>query len=366
MRKVSVAARLARVPGLTAEHVRSLAREAGGDLERLCDPAVIARVDLPPVARQSLTAPDQAALRADLAWCATSGAQVLLCIDGAYPLQLAATRGAPPALYVLGSLQALKAPQLAMVGSRSPTPAGRSIAREFAAALARWGITITSGLATGIDAASHEGALEARGNTIAVLGSGLDHIYPPENTSLARRIRDCGALVSEFPPRARPARQNFPRRNRIISGLSLGTLVVEAAADSGSLITARWAGEQGREVFAIPGPIRSPLSRGCHRLIRDGAHLVENPAEVLPEIRFSPNNQLLMTDSPGSPATTALDKEYEMLLDALDFEPVTLDTLVARSGLSGESIASMLLILELQGRVSPYPGGRYGRLGTDR
>ncbi|EQD42571.1 rossmann fold nucleotide-binding protein Smf possibly involved in DNA uptake, partial [mine drainage metagenome] len=156
----------------------------------------------------------------------------------AYPFQLAATRSAPPALYVLGSVQALKNPQLAIVGSRSPSPAGRSIAREFAAALARWGLTITSGLATGIDAASHEGALEG-GDTIAVLGSGLDHIYPPENADLARRIQGRGALVSEFPPRTRPARQNFPRRNRIISGLALGTLVVEAAADSGSLITAR-------------------------------------------------------------------------------------------------------------------------------
>ena len=362
---MSVCARLARVPGLTADHLRWLAREAGGDLERLCDPAVIARVDLPPAARQSLMAPDQAALRADLDWCAASGVQVILCIDEAYPFQLAATRSAPPALYVLGSVQALKNPQLAMVGSRSPTPAGRSIAREFAAALARWGLTITSGLATGIDAASHEGALEA-GDTIAVLGSGLDHIYPAENANLARRIQGRGALVSEFPPRTRPARQNFPRRNRIISGLALGTLVVEAAAESGSLITARWAGEQGREVFAIPGPIRSPLSRGCHKLIRDGAHLVETPAEVLPEIHFSLKNQILMTDPPGLPAAAALDKDYEMLLDALDFEPVTLDTLAARSGLSGESIASMLLILELQGRVSPYPGGRYGRLGTDR
>ena len=358
-------ARLARVSGLTADHLRRLAREAGGDLERLCDPAVIARVDLPPAVRQSLTVPDQTALRADLDWCAASGAQVLLCIDEAYPFQLAAIRDAPAALYVLGSVQALMAPQLAMVGSRSPTPGGRSIAREFAATLARWGLTITSGLATGIDAASHEGALEA-GDTIAVLGSGLDRIYPPENANLARRIRDRGALVSEFPPRTRPARQNFPRRNRIISGLALGTLVVEAAAESGSLITARWAGEQGREVFAIPGPIRSPLSRGCHKLIRDGAHLVETPAEVLPEIHFSLKNQILTTDPPGLPAAAALDKDYEMLLDALDFEPVTLDTLAARSGLSGESIASMLLILELQGRVSPYPGGRYGRLGTDR
>ncbi len=362
MANASLCHRLARAPGLTAEHVRALVAEAGGDTDRLCEPSVLARVELPPAARRSLAAPDRAALRADLEWCAASGVQSILCTEAAYPAQLAAIRGAPPVLYVLGSLEALCAPQLAMVGSRTPTPAGRAIAREFASALARCGLAITSGLAVGIDAASHQGALEAGGRTVAVLGTGLDWIYPSENRALARRIRDSGALVSEFPPRTRPQRQNFPRRNRIISGLALGTLVVEATADSGSLITARCAGEQGREVFAIPGPIRSPLSRGCHKLIRDGAHLIEAPAEVLPEIQFEYINQELNNNPPDSPAAPALDKEYEMLLDALGFEPVTLDTLVARSGLSGESIASMLLILELRGCVAPYPGGCYGRL----
>ena len=360
--EASVRHRLAHAPGLTAEHVRALAAEAGGDPDRLCDPTIIARTDLPAAARRYLAGPGRTAPRADLDWCAASGAHVLLCIDAAYPFQLAATRGAPPVLYVLGDLQALRSPQLAMVGSRSPTPAGRGIALEFATSLARSGLTITSGLAVGIDAVSHEGALGAPGTTVAVLGSGLDRIYPAENAGLARRICASGALVSEFPPGTRPQRQNFPRRNRIISGLSLGTLVVEAASDSGSLITARCAGEQGREVFAIPGPIRSPLSRGCHGLIRDGAHLVETPAEILSELDFSLQNHSLIPDPPGPSAAAGLDKDYEMLLDALGFEPVTLDTLVARSGLSGESIASMLLILELQGSVAPYPGGRYGRL----
>ena len=353
---------LARAPGLTGEHVRALVAAAGGDTDRLCEPSVLDRVELPPAARRSLTAPDRAALHADLEWCAASGAQTILCIEATYPAQLAAIRGSPPILYVLGSPQALCAPQLAMVGSRAPTPAGRAIAREFAAALARCGLTITSGLAAGIDTASHEGALEAGAMTVAVLGTGLDRIYPAENLALARRIRDSGALVSEFPPRTRLQRQNFPRRNRIISGLALGTLVVEAAAGSGSLITARCAGEQGREVFAIPGSIRSPLSRGCHTLIRDGAHLIEAPADVLREIQFSPINQMLTIDPVRERAAPRLDKDYEMLLDALGFEPVTLDTLVARSGLPGESIASMLLILELHGCVAPYPGGRYGRL----
>ena len=360
--EASVCHLLARAPGLTAEHVRGLAAAAGGEPGRMCQPEVIARTDLPPAARRYLAAPDRAALRADLEWCAASGAHTLLCIDAAYPLQLAAIRSAPAALYVWGSVQALQMPQLAVVGSRSPTPAGRGIAREFAGALARSGLAITSGLAAGIDAASHEGALEAGGTTVAVLGAGLDRIYPAEHVGLARRIRDSGALVSEFPLRTRPQRHNFPRRNRIISGLALGTLVIEAAHGSGSLITARCALEQGREVFAVPGSIHSPLSHGCHRLIREGAQLVETPAEVLAEIHVYPQNQCVMPSAPDTPTAAALDKEYEMLLDALGFEPETLDTLAGRCGLSGESIASMLLILELRGCVAAYPGGRYGRV----
>jgi len=351
---------LARAPGLTAEHVQALAREAT-DPARLCAPGAIARVCLPEAVRTYLGAPESPAVRADVRWCESHGVHPLLCLDAAYPPQLAATRGAPPVLYVQGDVAALRRPQLAVVGSRRPTPAGRRIGREFAAALARAGLVITSGMACGIDAAGHEGALEADGATIAVLGCGLAHRYPRENAGLAERIVRRGALVSEFPPWVAPRRQNFPRRNRVISGLSLGTLVVEAAAGSGSLITANFAADQGREVFAVPGSIHNPLSRGCHQLIRGGAHLVETPAQVLAEIQFHQEHQLIMQ----KPQASALDKEYEMLLDALGFEPVTFDTLAARSGLSGESIASMLLILELQGRVAPYPGGRYGRIDSD-
>jgi DNA processing protein len=258
----------------------------------------------------------------------------------------------------MGDVEALEATQLAMVGARRASPLGRAIAREFAGALTQAGLTITSGLAVGIDSASHEGALAAGGRTLAVLGTGPDRIYPPENIGLAARIRAAGAVVSEFPPRTRAQRQNFPQRNRIISGLSLGTLVVEAARGSGSLITAERAGHQGREVFAVPGSIRNPLSWGCHKLIQEGAHLVTGPEDVLAVLKFSQNNQTVVPPVGGAP----LDKEYEMLLDALGFEPATIDTLVARSGLSGESLASMLLILELEGRVAPYPGGLYGRL----
>jgi DNA processing protein len=191
-------------------------------------------------------------------------------------------------------------------------------------------------------------------------------VYPAENAGLAERVRAAGALVSEFPPWAAPRPPCFPQRNRVISGLALGTVVVEAARNSGSLITAQRAGEQGREVFAVPGSIRSPLSWGCHKLIRDGAHLATSPAEVLAGLEFNKQYQILATDAGGGQDSASggapLDKEYEMLLDALGFEPATIDTLVARSGLSGESIASMLLILELEGRIAPYPGGLYGRI----
>jgi DNA processing protein len=361
MSVAAVAAKLARAPGLTAEHVLALSAESRGDLERLCEPEVTRRVALPPAARVFLERPDAAAIRADLDWIAASGARTMLCVEDAYPPLLAAAPGAPPVLYVLGSVAALRLPQVAMVGSRNPSPGGRAIAREFAATLARAGLAITSGLAIGIDAESHTGALGARGVSIAVLGNGLDRIYPRENAGLAARVRSAGALVSEFPPRTPPRRQNFPQRNRVISALALGTLVVEAARRSGSLITARYAAEQGREVFAVPGSIRNPLSRGCHRLIRDGAALVEEPAEVLLELGFSLPGQWLADGQAAPPAGRALDKPHEMLLDALGFEPATIDTLAARSGLPGESIASILLILELEGRVAPYPGGLYGR-----
>jgi DNA processing protein len=208
------------------------------------------------------------------------------------------------------------------------------------------------------------------GRTVAVLGTGLDRMYPAENARLAERIRAAGALVSEFPPRTEARRQNFPQRNRIISGLALGTLVVEAARDSGSLITAKHAAHQGREVFAVPGSIRSPLSFGSHMLIQDGAHLVAGPGDVLAGLQFHMQFQELAPyglggsdgRSPPQGVGAPLDKEYEMLLDALGFEPATIDTLVARSGLSGEAVASMLLILELEGRIAPYPGGLYGRI----
>jgi len=352
---------LARTPNLSAENLQALLAAAAGELAAAATARTAARVELPPGARAALAAPDERAIDADLAWLETSGTAIVLASDAAYPPLLRQTSGAPAALYVQGEVGLLAAPQLAMVGSRSPTPNGRRTAREFAAWFARAGFTVTSGLATGIDAASHEGALASGGTTIAVFGTGLDRVYPPEHGALAARIRASGALVSEFPRGVAPLRTHFPRRNRIIAGLALGTLVVEAAADSGSLITARQAADAGREVFAIPGSIHSPQSRGCHQLIKGGAKLVESATDVTEELGFSMPKEPLTAPVDTSEPGRALDKEYEMLLDALGFEPATIDSLVARTELPSASIASMLLILELEGRVAALPGGRFGR-----
>jgi DNA processing protein len=358
----SARATLARTPGLTAQAADALIAAAGGELAPAALARCAARIELPPAARAWLKAPDERAVAADLEWLSESGTVIVLSTDPGYPPLLKETAGAPAALYVQGSVALLATRQLAIVGSRSPTPAGRSTAREFAAWFARAGLTVTSGLATGIDAASHEGALKVGGATIAVFGTGLDSVYPPANRALAERIRTHGALVSELPPGSAPLRENFPRRNRIIAGLALGTLVVEAARDSGSLITARHAVEAGREVFAIPGSIHSPLSRGCHQLLKAGAVLVEEAQDVTRELGLSfSKEQLTSAPAPGGDAGE-LDKDYEMLLDALGFAPATIDSLVARTELPSESIASMLLILELEGRVAALPGGRYGRI----
>ncbi|HVN44234.1 MAG TPA: DNA-processing protein DprA [Steroidobacteraceae bacterium] len=352
---------LARTPVLTARQLRELLNRAGNDVERALTMRITQGVDLAPATQQFLATPDEPAVEADLAWLASSGVRIVLSSDPDYPALLRQLEDAPAALYVQGSVAALSTPQLAMVGSRSPTPAGRATAREFASWFAGAGLTITSGLALGIDAASHEGALAGGGQTVAVFATGLDRVYPPEHAALAQRIAAHGALVSEFPPGTLPLRGYFPRRNRLIAGLSLGTLVVEAARRSGSLITARRALEAGREVFAIPGSIHSPLARGCHQLIKSGAKLVEEAADVLSELNISVPKEVVTRGQSESHLPRALDKEYEMLLDALGFEPATVDVLVARTHLPGESVASMLLILELEGRVAALPGGRYGR-----
>jgi DNA processing protein len=264
----------------------------------------------------------------------------------------------------------LSLPQLAVVGSRNPTSLGRDTAQQFARHLASAGLAITSGLALGIDAAGHRGALQAHGRTVAVLGCGLDEVYPRENAALAREIAEHGALVSELPAGTPPLKQHFPRRNRIIAGLSVGTLVVEAALHSGSLITARLAAEQGREVFAIPGSIHSPQSRGCHRLIRQGAKLVETADDIFAELGalLDGLRAAAPAQAPEAQRLSApeLDKDYEILLDALGFAPAGVDALVARTGFPADAVASMLLILELDGRVAQQPGGLYCRRLTGK
>ncbi|MGH8310020.1 MAG: DNA-processing protein DprA [Steroidobacteraceae bacterium] len=354
--------------GVNVEHLRAAAAASGSSPEALLAEGARALrgIELRPSTRDALTSPDERAIDADLRWLEAAHATLVPFSSPQYPELLAQAGSAPAVLYVLGDPAALKEPQLAMVGSRNPTPAGRETARDFARHFARIGLAITSGLALGIDGASHEGALAGGGLTIAVCGHGLDIVYPHEHRELAARIREHGALVSEFPPGTQPLRPNFPQRNRIISWLSFGTLVVEAGIRSGSLNTARYALDQGREVFAIPGSIHNPVARGCHKLIREGAKLVEEAADVLSELKIP-----LLSQRPAPPrdapsatsaASLAMDKDYEILLDAVGFEPVSIDAIVERTGLPSESIASMLLILELDGRVAPSSGGRYCRL----
>ncbi len=299
---------------------------------------------------------------------------VLVPEDPHYPELLKRIRTAPPVLFVLGKPELLDDPQIAMVGSRNPTQGGRENAKAFAAHLASNGMSVTSGLAVGIDAHSHEAALDAGGNTIAVVGNGLDIIYPLRNRKLAERIAAQGAIVSEFPIGIPAHPQHFPRRNRIISGMGFGVLVVEAALQSGTLVTARHAMEQGREVFAIPGSIHNPLARGCHHLIRQGAKLVETANDILEEIAPQLNAWLLhdkgISPTPsGAPrmlAETALeelDPEYQQVLDALGYEALPIDQIILNTGLTAEEVSSILLMLELQGFVAACGGGHYMRLG---
>lgn len=286
---------------------------------------------------------------------------VVTYYDDRYPRLLREIPDPPVLLYVWGNPAGLKYPQIGIVGSRNPTPVGRDNARLFAGALAGAGITITSGLALGVDAASHSGALEVKGTTVAVSGTGIDRVYPAQHAGLAETIAKHGCIVSEFPLGTPPLPENFPRRNRIISGLSLGTLVVEAALRSGSLITARLALEQGREVFAIPGSIHSPQSRGCHNLIKQGAKLVETANDIVEELgpltRFVVEQDNILSMKIPREA----DENSKLILNLMGYDPVAVDTIVDMSGLTTEVISSMLLQMELHGWIEMVSGGRYLR-----
>jgi DNA processing protein len=307
-------------------------------------------------------------------WLDGPDAHLLTPSDAGYPALLREIARPPPQLFIRGNVDALSLPQLAIVGSRNATPVGAETAHSFASYLATRGFCITSGLAEGIDAAAHRGALAARGRTLAVCGTGPDTVYPRQHERLADEIVAAGgAIVSEFAPGTPVFRANFPRRNRLISGLSVGTLVIEASVRSGALITARHAMEQGREVFAIPGSIHNPVARGCHHLIRSGAKLVETAADIVEELsgllavlgledtrqREGPSPEA--TDGAGEP-----DGEYGQLLAAMAWDPVDADSLVARSGLTIGEVSSMLLLLEMRGSVRALSGGRYQRAGKNR
>ncbi len=323
----------------------------------------------------ALQSPDQARIDADLAWLAAPDHHLIDWDSHDYPALLRRIQNPPPVLFVAGDPDLLWHPQVAVVGSRHPSAGGRDNARDFARALARSGLAVTSGLAAGIDTAAHLGALEAPGRTIAVIGTGPDLAYPRANAALMARIAAEGTVVSEHPPGTPPLQAHFPSRNRIIAGLALGTLVIEAAERSGALITARLAGEAGRDTFAVPGSIHNPLARGCHRLIRQGAALVEDAREVIAALgplaaeladalrtRLDLQPVPAVTPASSAPVKVALleDADYRRLFDALGHDPVGLDRLAARTGLTVAALSSMLLLMELEGLVVA-DHGRYLR-----
>ena len=369
---------LATLPGAGPRGLNRLL-DRFGDPDRLLGASHrdLAAAGARPTLIQALRQPRPDLVQAALDWAQGEGTHLLARPDPRYPSRLAELTDAPLVLYVRGDPGALSDPQLAMVGSRNPTPGARETTLAFARHLAACGLTITSGLAIGIDGAAHEGALEA-GRTLAVMGTGPDRIYPAAHRDLARRIAAQGALVTEFPPGLGPKSDHFPRRNRLIAALGLGTLVVEAALQSGSLITARLAAERGREVFAIPGSIHNPLARGCHALIKQGAKLVETAQDILEELApvlmafLGPDHQHPLPPAQVPAAASdrqeavmaGLDEDYRRLLAAMGQDPVHADTLVQRTGMAANDVSSMLLLLELEGWISACPGGRYCRLGV--
>lgn len=354
--------RLSKLPGIGARSIEKLISAYGNPTDILnasaqdWQAAGISTNRIPSVTQRNVD------ISADLNWLETDGHHLLTLQDPEYPALLANIDPPPPLLYVIGDLSMLNHPQLAIVGSRNPSSAGLANTAAFAEHLANRGLGITSGLAIGIDGAAHEAALKANGLTIAVAATGLDQVYPARHQNLARRIVEQGAIVSEFPIGTRPLASNFPRRNRIVSGLSLGTLVVEAAQKSGSLITARCALSQGKELFAIPGSIHNPLARGCHQLIRQGAKLVETAVDILEDL--GPLISHLETSVSGSQPEKTIDPnpQEQALLEAVDFEPTAIDTIITRTGLAAEAVSSTLLIMELNGQIACEKGGYYVRL----
>ncbi|BCB25120.1 DNA processing protein DprA [Sulfurimicrobium lacus] len=347
---------LSLIPGLGGETYRSLLQSFGEPAKIFAArPGALEKVVRAPIARAIATGPDQDAVAPTLRWLEEPGNHIVTLADTDYPRGLLEIPDPPPLLYVKGRRDLLNQPALAIVGSRNATPQGLTNAQTFARFLSDSGLCIVSGMALGIDGAAHRGALQGAASSIAVVGTGLDIVYPARHRDLAHELAQNGALVSEFPIGTPSKSQNFPRRNRIISGISQGCLVIEAALQSGSLITARLAAEQGRDVFAIPGSIHSPLAKGCHFLIKQGAKLVENAQDILDEFGYP---AAASTISPCQP-TSATSENEKRLRHCLGFDPIAIDALVACSGLTSDSVCAILLSMELAGQVSSLPGGLF-------
>lgn len=327
-------------------------------------------------AANAIARPDQAAIDAGLQWLAQPDHHLLCWDNDDYPVLLRRIDSPPAALFVDGDPGCLWQPQIAVIGTRNPTAGGLDHARDFASTLARQGITITSGLASGIDSAAHTAALDAGAMTIAVNGTGLDIVYPASSRTVARRIRSQGAMISELPLGSAPKRQHFPSRNRIISGLSLAVLVIEAGLNSGTLITARKAAEQGRDVFALPGSLHNPMAKGCHRLIREGARLIETTADIMQELgplaaelQMEIRQRLDQAESLDTaaeksekhPKNLLDDSDYSAVWEVLGYDPKPVDTIIEQSSLSAREVSSMLLMMELKGMVRKHENGRFSR-----
>ncbi|WP_293368486.1 DNA-processing protein DprA [Nevskia sp.] len=354
---------LLRVPGVGPSRLRSLLRRFGSaEAVFAAGPKAWSEAGCSDVLIAGLSSPDREAAGNDLRWLDSPGHHFIADDDPRYPPRLTTIAASPVALFAVGDAALLGEPQLAIVGARAASSQGRENARAFAEAASRAGLLVTSGLALGIDAAAHAGALETGAPTIAVCGNGLDRIYPPRNKALGEAIAARGLLVSEYPPGTVPKPQHFPQRNRIISGLSLGVLVVEAQVGSGSLITAKLAAEQGREVFALPGSIHNPLARGCHALIRDGAMLVETVDDIVAELAPQLRHALPAASAPNAIDTVVGDPLEQRVLAALGDDPISLDQLAARLSLGIAELGAALLGLELAGRIEALPGDRFCRL----
>jgi len=353
--------RLALVPSVGPESQRALLTAFGlPEAVFASGPRAVAGVIGDKLAAALFEADNAAAIEIALNWAEAPGNAVVTLADPEYPAALLQTADPPCLLYVKGRVELLSRPSIAIVGSRNATAQGLANAEAFAKSLSAGGRAIVSGLALGIDAAAHRGGLDGGAGTVAFIGTGADRIYPARNAALARRIAEEGVIVSEYPLGTPPLQQNFPKRNRLIAGAARGVLVVEAAQKSGSLITARLAGEIGREVFAIPGSIHSPLSKGCHQLIKQGAKLVDDAGDILDELSWGRTAAAAATveDEPEP----ELPKAEAAVLKTMGFDPVDTDTLCTRSKLTPEVLFDILLSLELEGRVARLPGGRFQRL----